>query len=333
MEYRKVQKTGGSSYIITLPINWIKSLGIREKHRLAIITQPDGRLLISADMENNTVKHEKKINIDGIENSDYLFRLLLGTYIMGFDSIHIVSKSKINSKFRKVLSEFIRTVIGFEIFEESSETVTIKTILNPSEMPFSKSIKRINIVAHSMHEDVILALLNSDTELAEDVLTRDIEINRRYRLIARQSNMILRDVVLAQKMKVTLEDAHHYFLISKQLERVGDHAKSLAKNILILIEKDLSKEIKDLIELASKASMDALKKSLYAWEQKDIELANETIELIPTIREHCDRIAIFNEANKVNFAAPLGYIIEGIYRTGEHAANIAEIVFDNLLQE
>jgi len=47
IETRKVQKTGGSSYIISLPKVWIDKHGVKKNDTLGILSQPDGNLLIT----------------------------------------------------------------------------------------------------------------------------------------------------------------------------------------------------------------------------------------------------------------------------------------------
>ncbi|MBD3352188.1 MAG: AbrB/MazE/SpoVT family DNA-binding domain-containing protein [Candidatus Lokiarchaeota archaeon] len=333
MEIRKVQKTGGSSYVVTLPKDWIRSLGIKEKDSLALVTQPDGTILVSADINRDKTKRNKEINIERDTDVNYLIRSLIGSYIMGFTTIKICSNSKkFNPRIRRSILDFIRSVIGFEIIDETLNTLTIKDLLNPSEMPFDKSIKRMDISVRTMHEDAILALKNKDVMLVNDVLVRDIEINRRYRLIARQSNMILHDVVLAQKMGVSLEDAHHYFLISKQLERVGDHAKNIARSVLELIKNDLNDDLIENISEASKFSLNSLKNCLEAWAKRDLSMAHDNIEKTRKLRKMCEKIT-HSAVENPEISVALSYIAESIGRTGEYAINIAEIVFDNLLKD
>lgn len=332
MEIRKVQKTGGSSYVITLPKTWITSLKIKEKDKLAILSQPDGTLLVTADLNRNKINRTKNIEVNDETEGNYLLRSLIGSYIMGFGFIKINSTKKLTPEIRRVIMEFTKTVIGFEIVEETLNSILIKDLLNPTQMPFDKSIKRMNILVRTMHEDVMMALNGSDAELARDVIDRDIEINRRYRLIARQSNMVLHDVILAQKMSVTLEDAHHYFLVSKQLERVGDHAKILSENVQRLIEAGADDEIRAIITKSSELSIEFLKESLQAWEERDLNLANQCIENIEVVKETCEKITRY-AINAPEISVSLGYIAESINRTAEYAVNIAEIVFDNLLKD
>ena len=46
MDFRKVQITGGNSFVVSLPKTWVKDVGLKPRDAVAIITQPDSSLLI-----------------------------------------------------------------------------------------------------------------------------------------------------------------------------------------------------------------------------------------------------------------------------------------------
>ena len=62
METRRVQQTGGSSFIVSLPKDWIEKHEINPKDSLGIITQPDGNLLITPQISSEKFIKKKKIN-------------------------------------------------------------------------------------------------------------------------------------------------------------------------------------------------------------------------------------------------------------------------------
>jgi phosphate uptake regulator len=301
---------------------------------VALITQTDGTLLITANINHDKVQLFKEIDVDQQEISEEFFlRSLIGSYMIGYNVIKIASSSKFQHNIRKNIILFINSVIGFEIVEETMNSIVIKDLLNPMEMPFEKSIKRMSIIARSMHEDAIIALKNKDQALTEEIIDRDLEINKRYRLIARQSNMILHDVILSQKMGVSLEDAHQYFLIGKQLERIGDHAKFIANHIMYLLEKDFDQKLITIITNASEASLKSFNLSLESWDRRDINIANQCIDSIINVRSYCKEITEYGMSTSPDVSIHLSYIEEGLSRTGEYAVNIAEIVFDKLLKK
>jgi phosphate uptake regulator len=346
VEIRRIQKTGGGSYVVTLPKQWIDSLGIKEKDRISIITQPDSTLVLSPEgINKSSDKREKVFNIDeigheGIGRKTVLYRMLIGAYIMGFNNYRIISSSKLYPSVIQTVINFRETALGIIIDEQTKNSIILKDILNPTEMPFENSIRRMHVIIKTMHEDLMEAWDKKDEHLINNIIERDKQINQRNWLVARETNMILRDVLLAQKMNVTLEDAHHYFLISKQLERIGDHARLIAKQVLNFLEDDLTSEIKEKIKIASRDSMKILSDCLIAWESKTrkktpnkaIKLANESIENNRVLKDTCESITKVR-SNDPSIYIPVNYIAESLRRTGDYAVNIAEIVIDNLIIE
>jgi phosphate uptake regulator len=330
IETRKVQKTGGSSYIVSLPKVWIDKHGVQKNDTLGILSQPDGNLLITPKIDNETTIKTKEILVDDYKNEDFLFRVLIGAYIMGFSRILIKSSKKFEPLIRDTITNFTQIAIGPEIVEESNNIIVIKDLLNPKEMPFEKTIKRMYILVQGMHEDSINALETKNNDLAEEVIKRDNDVDRLHWLIGRQSHIVLRDIILCQKMGITLEQASHFQQMSRFLERIGDHASKIAKNVLILMKHELEKTLKEEIKAISVLSIDLLNKSLDAWLQKSLVLANENIEDIKKLIVATEKISL-NTINIAEVSIALGYIIESIRRTAEYSGDISEIIINNLV--
>ncbi len=330
IETRKVQQTGGSSYIVSLPKEWIDRHGIQAKDTIGILPQPDGNLMITPYINSEQYIKERSFDIDEINNSDFLFRLLIGAYIMGYSIIKIKSSKKFQHQMRSTIDSFINIAMGPEIIEETSNTILIKDLLDPKEMPFEKTIKRMYILAQNMHEDAVRALENGNKKLAEQVINRDDQIDRLNWLVERQAHIVLRDIILCQKMSITLEDASNYQLISRFLERIADHAVKIAKSVLRINFEKIDKNLLNNINKVSKLSLDLLNLSLDAWLQKSLNLANENIESIENLTYECEKIE-FNDRNNAEFAVEIGYIIESIRRTGEYSSDISEIIINNLI--
>ena len=53
MEIRKVQISGGSSFIVSLPKKWIKSTNIKKNDPVGLVVQPDGTLLITPNISGD----------------------------------------------------------------------------------------------------------------------------------------------------------------------------------------------------------------------------------------------------------------------------------------
>ena len=327
---RKVQKTGGSSYTISLPKAWIEEQRIEKNDTLGILSQPDGNLLITPQIDPEKIIKTKDIDVDKIKDGNFLFRILIGAYVMVFSRIKITSSKKFEPYIRDCITSFTQIAIGPEIIEESNNRILIKDLVNPREMPFEKTIRRMFILVHSMHEDAIKAFKTGNKNLAQEVIKRDDDVDRLHWLVGRQSHIVLRDIILCQKLGITLEQASHFQQISRFLERTADHAVRIAKNIPLIEHEKVGKELLDSILNASNLSLELLNKSLDAWLQKNINIANENIESIKEFIQATEKIS-FNSIKNAESSIALGYIIESIRRTGEYAGDISEIIINNLV--
>jgi len=333
MEIRRVQMTGGSSYIITLPKEWIRASNIKKNDPLGLLTQSDGTLLITSKMKQEQLYKTKEFDTIKIPKQTFLLRQLIGAYIAGYTSIIVKSSSRMPVELRNIIRTFTQTTIGQEIVEETDNSITLKDLLNPLEMPLERTIKRMQIIVKGMNEDVLRALNSNDKKLTDVIISRDTEVDRLHLLIARQYHMILQNVSLAEKMNITIGLSSTYFLISRIIERIGDHIVRIAQNIQYLNTNKQNRKIIEKIEKASNLALDIFNKSIGAFFRKDIRGSNEIIESVVKLEDLCEQINTLALQQKGIIAISIGYITESIRRIGEYAEDISETVINYLVAE
>jgi phosphate uptake regulator len=331
METRKVQLTGGSSYIVTLPKEWIEKNGIQAKDAVGIIEQRDGTILITPENFKKQSYREKKFDLNTINDPVYLFRLLIGSYMMGYSVLYLKSSGKIGPGFRQSIQKFVQAAIGFEIMEENSENIKIKDLMSPAEMPFDNMLERIYLLVKNMHQDAFNALSSKNKDLAMDIIKRDDEIDRLYWLVARHSNIVLRNLVLSKKSGIDPEEANFYYFISRIIERVGDHATNIAKNIPKIIDSSLDEKIIKKIKEAGQFALNLFSQSIKIWNENNMEKAHTTIESMGKLDSLCDEINSIAINIEGEVAIAIGYIVESIRRTGDYSINICEMTINHLV--
>jgi phosphate uptake regulator len=333
MEIRRIQMTGGSSYIVTLPKDWIKSLNIKKNDPVGLLSQTDGTLLITPKIDREQTQRIKEFDASNVTNQDFLLRRLIGAYIAGYNSIEIKSSTRMSPVVKMTVRKFTQTTIGQEIVEETDTHIILKDLLNPAEMPFDRTIKRMHIIVKGMHEDIILAIQRNDRRLAEDVLSRDNEVDRLHWLAARQHNIILQNVSFAEKMGITIELATTSFLISRIIERIGDHVIRIAKNAINFTDTKIDDLLIEKLESASQVALDIFNKSISSFLRRDVKLANETIESVEKLETRCKEINKLALKQTGEFIISLGYVVESIRRIGEYSSDISENVINHLIGE
>ncbi|WP_298667011.1 phosphate uptake regulator PhoU [uncultured Methanofollis sp.] len=331
MEIRKVQVTGGSSYIVSLPKDWVLSSNVKKNDPVGLIVQQDGTLLVTPRIEAGTAQRTKEFPVSATTDPAYLYRCLVGAYVAGYTAITLTAQGKMPSSIRMGVREFTRMTIGQEVVEETETSVTIKDLLNPVEMPFRQTITRMAVIVRGMHQDGIEALRSGNQKLAGDVVERDNDVDRLHRLIARQCHLVLGDPAFSRKMNVTPAAAMSYFLASRILERIGDHGTRIARSAVVLLGEEVDAEMVTMIGEASATSQAIFDHAVSSLFGEDLEGANDAIQQV---------VGLEKQARAVNKAA-LKYapatataivsLSDSIRRIGEYSTDICENTINTLI--
>jgi len=333
MDIRKVQITGGSTYIVSLPKAWIRSVGIKANDSIGIITQQDGTLLVTPKIESVREHRVMDFELKDIKRGDDLLRDLLAAYIKGYDGISIKTKKRMTPKVRGIIRRFTEMTIGPEIVEESRDSVLIKDLLDPTELSFKTALQRMSSIVSNMHRDAMIALENKDLILAEDIISRDWEVDRLYWLVARQYALLLRDVNLALKMKTSREGATTYFLVGRIVERIGDHAVRMAESIKSMPETQLNKKNMHTLNDISKRSLDIFNKSIESLFLKDRDKLKQIFIEVENLIKRCESFEERFKPRERRTHLAMGNIIESIRRCGLYSKDICEVAINHLIDQ
>ena len=226
MESRKLQKTGGSTLIVSLPKKWIKKNNLKTGSEVRLIKQPDGTMTI--DPGNYNIKKKISTVTCNNEESQHLFRDLIGVYLAGATEIKVVGNPRLTVEERRTIRKFSASVIGLEIIEEEATIAILNDMSNPGALPLRTAIKRLYKIVNAMYSDSIL-ILEGSKELAADVVDRDKEADKLQWFIERQFNMMLEDSSLSRPLQATSFEGVIYSNVARYLERIADHACRLAE--------------------------------------------------------------------------------------------------------
>ena len=225
-ENRKLQKTGGSTLIVSLPKKWTTKNKLKAGSEVRLTEQPDSTITI----DPNQINLRKKISIVKCndEESQHLFRDLIGVYLAGGTEIKVIGNPRLTVKERKTIRKFSASVIGLEIIEEEATKAILTDMSNPGALPFRTAIKRLYKIVSAMYNDSILILEGSE-DLAADVVDRDKEADKLQWFIERQFNMMLENSNLSRQLEASSFEGVVYSNVARYLERIADHACRLAE--------------------------------------------------------------------------------------------------------
>jgi Phosphate uptake regulator len=189
-ETRKIQFTGKSSYIVSLPKKWIIELGLKQGDEIRIVRKGSSTLELYPPKFESRIqkKDDATIEINIEEEPSSIVRKLISLYFLGFKTIHVISKTgRLNPIQRNAVKGAVkRMLMGSEIISDSSGGITIQVLVNLLELSVNGAFKRMIHLAKSMSSDAILAVKENNLELAQEVINTDDEVDRFGFYIIRQ---------------------------------------------------------------------------------------------------------------------------------------------------
>jgi phosphate uptake regulator len=318
-----VQKTGGSTYFVTLPKAWAESVGITPGAVVTLLPNDSGTLLLVPD----SLVRRNRCSIDlGNWSFERLQREIISRYIAGFDVIEIRAE-RIRPDQRRKLREIAQGLIGLEIFEETQSSVALHALVNVRDFPVPKTLRRIFDITRAMLTDAVAAFCQHDKELARDVIERDGDVDRLALLVARQFSLLLRDLVLEEDYGLSRLQFQHYRGVSGQLERVADHAWKISEAALALGSTVVEGVAKEIQERAAD-SISILERAVRSFEEGDTELADHVLAERARSEQLFELTRSAAAEKQPDDAPSISIVLDSLLRIREYGFNIAENALD-----
>ena len=332
-ETRKIQFTGKSSYIVSLPKQWIMELGLKQGDQIRMVRKGSSTLeLYPPKFESRTQKKEDAvIEIDGEEEASSIVRKLISLYFLGFKTINVKPKNgRLSAHQRNTVKEAVkRMLMGSEIIADSSGGITVQVLVNLLELSVDGAFKRMIHLAKSMSSDAILAVKENNLELAQEVINTDDEVDRFGFYIIRQLKIAIQNEHMLKEMGFrNARNCLGYRLVVKNIERTGDHAAFIAKDLIEFkkpVKKEILQKIQEMNEFCLSVLDDAclaLFKEDYNQAEKTISKTKETTKFEKKVRDASKSLKDDEEIYRVR------RMTENIRRISEYASDIAEIVLN-----
>jgi len=169
------------------------------------------------DLAERVLANDQPINQLHIEIDERCFKVLALHQPMAADLRRVMAAIKINNDLERVGD-----------FAVNIAEAALRYMDHPPVKPLI-DIPRMSDIAQGMLRDALNAFVRQDTALAEDVLNRDDSLDGLKAQVFRE----LLHYILADPAKT--EPALELILISRHLERVGDHATNIAEDVIFMV--------------------------------------------------------------------------------------------------
>jgi phosphate uptake regulator len=331
-EQRKLQVTGGSTFILSLPKYWATRNDLKRGSSMILREEEDGTLSISpTTFGKKEKKDEVYIKTNPNDNPDAIMRTAIAAYLNGYNIIHIRAQGQkvLSIKTRNHLKNFARNyLVGTEIVTDTPNELTLQVLLNYPELTIHNALSRMSIIASSMQKEALTALNNLDHQNAKAIIETDREVNRfglyvvRLLKLAVSNPRIVKDIGLN-----TQRECIGYRLIAKSVERTADHATKMAENTIHLKEAVNTILLEKISQLSVLANV-MFENAMEALFKHDFNLAESVIEKLEQAHKHEKEAILLTHNVKLEEIVNIRLLIESVRRIAEYASDISEVVLN-----
>jgi phosphate uptake regulator len=326
---RRIQLSGGSTYIISLPKEWVEELKIKVGENITIVKNSNQSFTLFSREQSDEKKHTAVIYSSQKDSGDSVKRKIIAAYLAGYKTIQIKTKGmKIPPEHSRSVRELVRSsMIGTEIVESSSEAMTIQILTRLPELSFETALKRMYLMATNMVKESIEALEEGDISHANEVVNMDDEVDRfglymrRNLVLAVGNENILQDMGLKRP-----SDCLEYRTIVSKIERIGDHAGLIAKRIKF-IEEGIDQKIIAKIKKLSEKSLEVFEEAITAVQNHDFQKGENVAQKVNKVIEEEKEIMSKIKENEKN-STIIKFVLEDLRRIAEYSSDIAEVAID-----
>jgi len=334
MESRKIQRVGYSTFSVSLPKDWVRETGLKQGDLIMLLPEKDGSLkLIPSSMAEHRIKTEEYvINSDLCSEPGMLERLIVGNYILGRDLLKIVSTTRISRMHIDEVRQITHRLMGLGIVQETPQQIDLQCSIDPTRFKIDMLLRRLSVIASTIHAEAMQALTESKLDLAEDAIRREDEADMMYWLALRLLLQAQRDRTMGDK--IGLEDQPQilgYTLVTRYLELIADRAEYIARLAIELqtrakekVSKHLMTRITNIGELAHNVFL----KAMDCIFSGNIEVANSLLEMTRVIRGEHERLL-----KDIPELPNLRTIVIELNRIADHGSSIAVIAINKALEK
>jgi phosphate uptake regulator len=283
---RKVQISGKSSCMVSLPKKWVNEMGLVQGSPLTITRHNSTALMISVDrtMEGKGLfaggEDIVVLSIPPSEAPETTALKISCLYLQGFNLIKLkfVDNSLTSARKSSIRELIRRQLIGVEIISDSSDGLMVQILLGKSELSIENAMKRMSIVFSSMLEDAIASLISFDKKRALDVVQKD-EIDRFASYASRHILGSLNHRVFKAGDDSEPEKLAVHLVIATAIQNAANCAREIASQVLRL---DAPLDERNALELAkiNETATSIFDSAVLSFFKRDSKAAEKTVESV-----------------------------------------------------
>ncbi len=308
IEFRKLIKFGDSSFVVSVPMNWIKRNSLKKGDTIYLEENGNGELILNPKLkEHKKELTEKIIDVNG-KDILRIKRELISAYLNGYNIVKVNGDNLMKNL--KEIKDEVRSLTAFEIMEQSKTELIIKDLLSLEDISLNDMIRRMDIITRAMTSNL---KSNIEEDKYQSLEHLDQDVDRIYFVGLRTLINCLKDPNFALQIKINQSNLFLYWSLIHSIEIIADRIREVSE-FQINFEKNIKNEIYSIIANIETLYSEVMK----AYYTNDLELAYNLSSKKLELLKNCNNLLEKNWKKRYipEIIFKLKNIIEETHRIG-----------------
>lgn len=317
METRKLQLIGGSSYMVSLPKEWVRANKLSQGDEIILEVEDKVITLYPKGFKDDL--KVSRVVIEDLRRYDdkFLRRFIYALYIQGIDEILITDKN-LNPRLIAKISEIVKSLIGIEIIDASDKVVL--RCLTVTDFDVYGVVRRMTQIVLTMIHTILDAMAKNDSSALREIRNLEVDSDRLYLLAVRQEHRLVKEFSSPARWN-ELRLILGIRTVAKLIEEILDNFENFSSYVAEL--KD-SKE-KDILVKFLKDLSNAFEMTSRAYFNSDLELSEDSIQLLEEIEKKM--------VESIEGTSQYRLGLESLISACRHMKSIGEIALNKSVRE
>ncbi len=319
MDVRRLQFIGGSSYMISIPKNWVRDNDLEQGDEIVLNVEDECILIVPKKISESS--KIIKGHVKGLQQYDeeFLKRFIYAIYIQGLDEI-VIEDENITPRILTKISEIVRSMIGMEIIYAQNGRIVLRC-MNTPDFDFSGVLRRMYQIIESMIDGIIDSIESSDESALEEIQYFEVDLDRLYLLALREQHRKVKELSISVKWN-DLRMILGARMVTKLIEEIADSLRDFS-----IYVRDLS-ERRSLIKLLKEIKT-VFSEMLKAYSESNLRMSEKVIK--DTDRLLADMMSLVSKEGDegINFRMAL----ETLREICKNIKSIGEVAFNRSVRD
>lgn len=248
METRKLQEVGGGTYTVSIPKEWATARGLEAGTAVNLYSHLDGSIVVRCHAKDSGGLSTITVDVDG--GRQEVQRALSAAQAVGFERVTLVSSGDFDVETCRAIRSMVRRFVGTELVDEREGELTVRNLLDASDVSVRQSVVQLQYIALSMHEQATASFLDADAGAYERLRERETEVERLCGMVVRHFSRALVSLEEVDRVGASRSELFEYYETARQLRRVAGIGVTIARMGRQLTEP-LPRDIADELDAVS----------------------------------------------------------------------------------